>query len=195
MPWEKSFDLDIALDQAVKVFWAKGYEGTSIADLVDRMGINKGSLYNAFGSKHELFTKALLKYDRDHRQKRFAKLQELDDPIKVVSTMFDILIEEGSADKERKGCLLFNTVLELPNHSQEIRETVDAIIRGIETFFIRQIKLGQQRGDIAKTLNPKETAKSLIALIVGFRILSRGAYTVKELKTVKDAALKLICDQ
>ena len=192
MPWEKSFDLDTALGRAVKVFWAKGYEGTSMADLVDHMGINKGSLYNAFGSKQELFTKALLKYDLDTRQKRFAQLEVLDDPVKIISTFFDILIEESLADKERKGCMLFNTALELPNHHQEIHDVVDTIINDVEAFFIRQIKRGQKRGDIVKTLDPSDTAKSLIALIVGFRVLSRGAYKVSELKAIKHSALKLI---
>ncbi|MGB1215804.1 MAG: TetR/AcrR family transcriptional regulator, partial [Pikeienuella sp.] len=55
MPWEKSFDLDDATDKAAAVFWAKGYEATSISDLVAAMGINKGSLYNAFGDKRRLF--------------------------------------------------------------------------------------------------------------------------------------------
>ena len=192
MPWEKSFDLDMALDGAIKVFWAKGYEGTSMTDLTDQMGINKGSLYNAFGSKQELFTKALLKYDQDHRQKRLTKLEALDDPVKAISQLFDILIDEGTADDEKKGCLLFNTALELPNHNQEVHQIVDHIIHHLEDFFIRQIELGQRHGDIAKTLNPSETARSLIALIVGFRVLSRGAYTVNDLKAVKNDALKLI---
>lgn len=192
MPWEKSFDLDMALDGAIKVFWAKGYEGTSMTDLTDQMGINKGSLYNAFGSKQKLFTKALLKYDQDHRQKRLTKLEALDDPVKAISQLFDILIDEGTADDEKKGCLLFNTALELPNHNQEVHQIVDHIIHHLEEFFIRQIELGQRRGDIAKTLNPSETARSLIALIVGFRVLSRGAYTVNDLKAVKNDALKLI---
>jgi len=195
MPWEKSFDLDNALDRAIKIFWAKGYEGTSMADLVDEMGINKGSLYNAFGSKQELFTKALLKYDRDNRQKKLEQLEALDDPVKAITKFFDGLIEESSADKEKKGCLLFNTALELPNQTHEVHEAVGFAINDLEAFFIRQIKSGQKRGDLAKSLKPNPTAKSLIALLVGFRVLSRGAYTVKELKTVKDSALKLICDQ
>ena len=56
MPWEKTFDIDEAIDRATEVFWAKGYEATSLADLIKATGVNKGSFYNAFGSKKKLFT-------------------------------------------------------------------------------------------------------------------------------------------
>ena len=75
MPWEKNFDLDKATDKAIQVFWKKGYEGTSMSDLIDAMGINKGSLYNAFGSKDELFNRALLRYDQLNRQEALKQLK------------------------------------------------------------------------------------------------------------------------
>ena len=124
MPWEKSFDLDKAVDQATKVFWSKGYEATSMADLVTEMGINKGSLYNAFGSKKELFTKALHKYDRDNKQQLLKTLQKLDDPIQAISTLFDALIAESIRDTDKKGCLIINTALELPNHTDDIQKII-----------------------------------------------------------------------
>ena len=79
MPWEKDFDMDVALGDAMRTFWAKGYEATSMSDLTKAMKINKGSLYNAYGSKKELFTKALQKYDRaaDQRTLRRLKKQKL----------------------------------------------------------------------------------------------------------------------
>lgn len=116
MPWEKSFDPEEAVDRAQKVFWAKGYEATSLSDLTDGMGINKGSLYNAFGSKKALFMRALLEYDRDNRQKSLTQLEAIDDPVIAVTTLFDGLIAETMADSEKKGCLLVNTALELPHH-------------------------------------------------------------------------------
>ncbi len=62
MPWEKTFDIDEATDKAIEVFWKKGYEATSMSDLTQAMQINKGSLYNAFGSKKALFDRALARY-------------------------------------------------------------------------------------------------------------------------------------
>ncbi len=63
MPWEKSFDEEVAIEKAMLVFWEKGFEPASIADLLEGTGLNRGSLYNAFGGKQQLFVKALLKYD------------------------------------------------------------------------------------------------------------------------------------
>ena len=192
MPWEKSFDLGDAVDRAQKVFWAKGYQATSMSDLTNEMGITKGSLYNAFGSKKELFTRALLKYDRDNRQKAMEQLEALDDPVKAITVMFDGLIAESAADTERKGCLLVNTALELPHHTEDVREMVNSALGDLEGFFKRLIIEGQQRGSIPQSINAKETAKSLLSLVVAIRVLARGVYDADGLKAVKKDALRLI---
>ena len=80
MPWEKSFDEEAAIENAMRVFWEKGYEATSIANLIESTGINRGSLYNAFGGKRQLFTLSLLKYDTETRRAFIAQLEALDNP-------------------------------------------------------------------------------------------------------------------
>lgn len=192
MPWEKSFDTDDAVDRAMKVFWAKGYDATSMSDLTEGMQINKGSLYNAFGSKKQLFTRVLLKYDIDKRQNAIAALEALDDPIRAIAMLFDVLIAESGADSERKGCLLVNTALELPNHDEDIREMVGGALSDFEAFFKRLIVLGQKRGSIPKSVKAGETAKSLLALVVGLRVLARGHYDARAMQAIKKDALRLI---
>jgi TetR/AcrR family transcriptional repressor of nem operon len=75
MPWEETFDIDEATDKATEVFWKKGYEATSMADLIEAMQINKGSQYNAFGSKKEIFDRALVRYDQKNRAAKIAELR------------------------------------------------------------------------------------------------------------------------
>lgn len=192
MPWEKSFDLDEAVDQATKVFWSKGYEATSMADLVTQMGINKGSLYNAFGSKKELFTRALLKYDRDNKQNLLQKLEALEDPVEAISTLFETVINDSINDSDKKGCLIINTALELPNHTDDIQKIIDASLGEFEAFFKSMIKQGQERGAIPKKVIVNDTAKSLLALVIGLRVLSRGVFDVAGLTSIKKDALRLI---
>ena len=159
MPWEKSFDVDDILDRATGVFWAKGYEATSLTDLIKATGINKGSLYNAFGSKKGLFTKALLKYDREQRQAMLAQLAVMDDPVAAINALFDGLIAQSLADKEHKGCLLVNTALDLPNHDKDIEKTVKASMRDFEAFFEQQLELGHSTGAIPTHVDTKVTAQ------------------------------------
>ncbi|MFT6559600.1 TetR/AcrR family transcriptional regulator [Sneathiella sp.] len=194
MPWEKSFDLDDAVDRAQFVFWSKGYEATSITDLTKSMGINKGSLYNAFGSKKDLFTRALLKYDRDNRQASIAALEAYENPHDAIETLFDDLIAQSLADDAHKGCFLVNTALDLPNHSDDIRDMVNAALDDFVKFFERMIKKGQRQNVIPSHVEAHTTAKSLLSLVVGLRVLARGVYDEAGLRAIKQDALKLISE-
>jgi TetR/AcrR family transcriptional repressor of nem operon len=184
--------MDEAVDRAQRVFWAKGYEATSISDLTKGMGINKGSLYNAFGSKKRLFTRALLKYDRDNRQAGLAALGAVNDPRDAVEALFEGLIADSVADQERKGCFLVNTALDLPNLEDDVKDLVADALGDFEAFFGRIIVNGQTNGAISPTVEAAATAKSLVALVVGLRVLARGIFEEKDLAAIKQDALRLI---
>lgn len=192
MPWEKSFDVSDAVENAMKQFWSKGYAATSLTDLIKATGINKGSLYNAFGDKRRLFVKALLNYDRDHRRAVLTQLENLDDPRGAIRTLFDGLVKESLGDKEKKGCLLVNTALELPAHDKEIQTIVTSGLRDFEAFFQRLIKLGQARTEIPDAVEPDAAAKTLVALVVGMRVLARGAFDEPSLKAIAEQAQRVI---
>lgn len=192
MPWEKEFDVDEALESAMKVFWAKGYEATSISDLVEAMQINKGSLYNAFGSKKALFERALLKYDSDNSRSALRQLESIDDPILAIRTFFDGLIAESETDSERKGCLLVNTALELPNHEGDVSDMVTSGLNEVEQFLERMVRRAQERGKVSADLNPGDVAKSLFAQAVGLRVLARGVFDKNSLNAVRSQALEQI---
>lgn len=192
MPWEKSFELDDATDHAMGVFWLKGYEATSISDLTKAMGINKGSLYNAFGSKKALFDRVMLKYDRENRQNSLKQLATVSDPLQVIDMLFDGLIAETKADADNKGCLLVNTALELPNHADDVKEMVTGALKEFEVFFEKLVLQGQADGKLSDDLNPQDVARSLLALVVGLRVLARGAFDADALSSIRNEAVRLI---
>jgi len=192
MPWEKTFDIDDAIDRATGVFWAKGYEASSLADLLKAIGINKGSFYNAFGSKKKLFTQSLLKYEREQRRDTLADLEQLEDPVAAIGELFDALIEQSLTDTEKKGCFLVNTALDLPNHDSDIATAVKKGLKDTESFFERQVALGISTGAIAKHINPDVTATGLLTLLVGLRVLARGVFDHASLKAIKVQAMGLI---
>ena len=192
MPWVKDFDVDVAVDSAMRTFWAKGYEATSISDLVEAMRINKGSLYNAFGSKKALFIRALLKYDHENRRAVVKQLEALDDPIQAIAALFDAMIAESECDLDRKGCFLINTALELPNHPQDIQDMVRSALQDMEQFFERTVELARTRGEVPSNRDSAETAKSLLAQLVGLRVLARGAFDAAGLQAIRTQALRLV---
>lgn len=192
MPWEKSFNEEEVLEKAMHLFWEKGFEPTSIADLIEGTGINRGSLYNAFGGKQALFEKVLLKYDRDKRRTLLAQLEALDDPKKAICDFFDNIVADTLSDTGKKGCFLINTASKIATHDEQVSEIITNGLREIEAFFRRSVEVGQARGVFCKELNPENTAKALMAFLVAIRVLGRGAYSDAALKTIADEAKRLI---
>ncbi len=192
MPWEKSFDEARAVEQAMQVFWEKGYESASIADLIERTGVNRGSLYNAFGGKRALFVKALLKYDQENRRTLLAELEALDDPTRAISQFFEHVVAETVADPYQKGCFVINTAAECAQHDVETRKIVTQGLRETEGFFRRCIEVAQARGDVANDINAADVAKGLFALLVSIRVLGRGTVDEASLRTIAQQADRMI---
>lgn len=192
MSWEKSFDEDEALDRAMDVFWRRGFDSASIAELIEETGVNRGSLYNAFGSKQSLFLKALRKYDHDKRKRVLAELEALDDPRRAIGDFFDSIVASTLADTERRGCFLFNTVSECGTLDEQVNDIVTNGLRELEGFFRRCIEVGQARGDIRQDIDPASKATALLALALAVRVLGRGPSSEEALRTIADEARSLI---
>lgn len=192
MPWEKTFDTDEALDKAMAVFWSKGYDSASLADLIKATGVNKGSFYNAFGSKKQLFVKSLQKYEREHRKDVLAELERLEEPKVAIISLFDEIIKQSLNDQDKKGCFIVNTALELPKHSDDIQKAIKNSLNGTELFFQKQLELGINSGSIPVTVDPTREAKGLLALLVGLRVLARGVFDQESLIVIKQQAENMI---
>ncbi len=193
MAWVKSFDEDIALEQAMHVFWEKGFESTSIADLLTGTGLNRGSFYNAFGSKRKLFVRSLLKYEQHIRRASLARLQALDNPVEAITRLLETIVAATVADRHQKGCFLINTAAEIGTHDKQVK---DIVIKGVgesEAFFRRSIEVGQARGDIPPALVPGATAKALLGFYVAIQVLGRGAFEELALRTIAEQGKRLIC--
>src|SRR5262249_22759309 len=107
----REFDPDEALARAMDAFWAKGYEGTSLADLVAATGLNKASLYAAFGDKRRLYLAAIERYEREGIDKTIARLRDAADPEAAIAAVFDSVIA-AVARGDRRGCLVCNASID-----------------------------------------------------------------------------------
>ncbi len=175
MPRKKEFDVDTVLNRAMEAFWARGYEATSLNDLLDCMKIQRASLYNAFGDKHSLFLNTLRRYDAVYRQTEVAKRMKMSSPRQAILGLFQdvvtVVVEHGA----RNGCFLINTALELSPHDPEVAEVVRKALTHMEQKFFRKlIEKGRAMGEIAKSATPAPTARALLSLLIGLIVLSRS---------------------
>ena len=154
MPWEKSFDINHALDKATRLFWSRGYDATSMQALVDQMGINRGSLYDTYGDKRSLFIAALRRYDHQFRRNRLAELERKHTPKAAIEALFKGWIKIALDDPGRSGCFLTNTAHEVAAHDAEIGAIVATSQRDTEKIFVRLIRHGQVSGEISNEIEP-----------------------------------------
>ena len=192
MPWEKQFDPDSALLKAMQTFWARGYDATSMQDLVDGMGVNRGSLYATFGDKRSLFIQALKRYDAVHRQAWTAALAERSAPREAILGAFEDAIAAAIEGGSRDGCLLVNTALELSPHDPEVASIVAEALTGMERFFRTMILAGQKTGTIPARIPADGTASALLGLFIGLRVLSRSRPEAPLLRALADQAAAML---
>lgn len=192
MPWEKNFNADEALTKAMHAFWSHGYEATSISDLVECMGINRGSLYATFGDKRSLFMRALREYGAVHLHGWIAALTEAHGPREAIIAAFDRAVTTAIEDGSRDGCLLINTALELSPHDEEVGEFVGDCLTEMEIFFRDRIAQGQAAGEIPGHVAPIDTARALLGLFVAIRVFSRSLPKGPLLRSVAGQAEALL---
>lgn len=185
----KEFNIDDALMKAIELFWRRGYEATSLHDLVDYMGISRASLYATFGSKHDLFLKALRRYDQKFREEMVADmLQSAASPRQAIIKTFEAAITAVLEGGSRDGCLLINTALELSPHDSESEEIVKRAFVAMEGFFRLMIEQGQAEGEIPETISPTDTARGLLGLFIGLRVLARSRPEPSLLRSIASQA-------
>lgn len=176
MPWQKSFDPADKLETAMRTFWARGYEATSVQDLVKATGLQRGSLYATWGDKRGLFLAALGMYDDRVRKERLDALETMESPRAALTSMFFGFAERACAAERSmpSGCFLTNTALELADRDPAARQLVATAQADVEAFFLRLIKRAQAAGEADPTLEPEDTARGLLATLLGLLVLSRS---------------------
>jgi AcrR family transcriptional regulator len=185
----RSFETGKALDAAMKVFWREGYQGASLSDLTKAMGINRPSLYAAFGDKESLFRKVLDRYDNGPA----AYVREaLNQPTAraVVERLMDGAAELATASSNPRGCLLVQAALACGDAGKAIRN--DLILRrdaGEKAVRLR-LKRARAEGDLPRDSNPADLARYVVTMIQGIAVQATSGATRDELRRVIRTALQ-----
>ena len=169
----REFDMDEALDAAISTFWTQGYKATSMADLVEATGLQKGSIYKAFRDKHDLFMKSLTRYLEAGYQMMQAALSESESPIEGLHAWLHSTVLMCRDQPVQRGCMAINTAVELGPHDSEVSALLQRHHERASRLLAETIKQGQLRGQIRSDLTAEQLAKSLFVFSVGLLGMSK----------------------
>ncbi|MGD9697206.1 MAG: TetR/AcrR family transcriptional regulator [Thermoleophilia bacterium] len=169
----KRFDPDEALARACDAFWAKGYEGTSAQDLVDAMGINRGSLYATFGNKRRLYELALDLYlERDRAT--LAKTLDGEPPLRaILAQLLGRYADQLAADPERRGCFFANACAELSPDDAPLAARLTAELDAQRGLFEDAFRAARDRGEPLASRDEVQLAGFVVGALQGMRLVGK----------------------
>jgi len=183
------FDTDEALEQALQVFWQKGYEGASLSDLTTAMSINRPSLYAAFGNKEALFRKAIDRYEttRAAYQRDLLNAPQARDAIEQVLRQTANFLSDK---RHPKGCMITQGALACGQEADPIRRDLIARRCAAEAHIRQRLERAAAEGDFPAGLEPAAFARYLASVLQGMSVLAASGADRKELQQVVDVALR-----
>ena len=183
----REFDEEQVIEKLMNVFWEKGYEATSMKDLVAASGLLKGSLYGAFGDKHAQYLAALRHYHHTRIQASIDMLRGEGTPRQKISRLFDGVIEPTKRGLFAGGCLLCNASLEVAATDREVKAEVKTTIRRLKVAIMEALQPAVPNEEQAGSL-----AACIVSAYFGTRILAKGGAPAAMIGATRDHCLRLI---
>lgn len=188
MPRPKTYDESKLLERVMQVFWARGYDQTSIGDLVQATGVNRASLYAAYPDKRALFLAAVEHYLDTVTHENMERLRAVQPAGEAVRGFFLDLVS-GQRRRSRRGCLLTNTAVEFGDSDPEVAARVRKAFRKVERVIAERLREVEANGMLAPGVRPEAYARQLVVLIQGIRVMSRLGVERKVLRDAAETAL------
>ena len=190
MSRNKSFNQTEVLDKIKELFLHKGFNGTSVDDLVKATGLSRSSLYDTFGDKENLFKETLLLYREGGTQAMIEQIETSADIKKTISDIFEF-IREDSANNKKLGCMMVNTAIELAPHEKKISKLIDEEMQDIQKALTNAIRKAQAKNKVSKKRSAEALAAMVLTCINGLRVAEKWGAEDKIYKEVKEIALSL----
>ncbi|MEV5429012.1 TetR/AcrR family transcriptional regulator [Streptomyces sp. NPDC052701] len=189
----KEFDPDAALQAALELFWQRGYEATSMSDLVTHLGIGRASIYATFGSKHELYLKALEHYQRERLPRMLRELSRPGPVLPAVRALVRAYAAEAAAEDLRgRGCFVTNTAAELAPRDPAAARQVERNWDHLETVLHSALVRAQARGELSAGRDPLALARMLLVLLQGLRVVGKASPDPARVRDAAEQALALL---
>jgi TetR/AcrR family transcriptional repressor of nem operon len=169
----KEFDREEVLQKALYTFWEKGYEATTLPNLLESMGINRSSFYNTFGDKQTLFREVISLYYQQTAIQRLTILQKAKSAKQGLRDYFNHNIDVAVAEYNPGGCLLTNTATNLKTIDEEVSQSIVQGVDRLEQGIYSLLEKGQGSGEIPGNKDIKAIARLMIATSYGLNIAAR----------------------
>ncbi|MEM7226832.1 MAG: TetR/AcrR family transcriptional regulator [Pseudomonadota bacterium] len=185
----REFDSEEVLARAMRQFWVKGYGGTSLDDLDRATGLNRGSLYNAFGDKRQLYLAALDHYGRNEIAGGVRILMSGGPATKALAKLFGGVAKAVEAGEGRQGCLLCNAAVERAPHDPEVEARVIANYAPLREAFAALLARDGTPGDRRQNAR---LVDGLFASYLGLYVMAKAGYSARHLRIAAKQALAML---
>jgi AcrR family transcriptional regulator len=185
----RQFDVDQALDRALEVFWARGYEGATLPELTQAMGINRPSLYATFGNKEQLFRKALDRYQTGPMSFLAEALRKPTARAAVEAIFSGFVQMQRDRDKAR-GCLIVSGALAAGEEAETVRQELSQLRQAIVKTLRQRLRRAVQDGDLQAETDCATLARYTATVLGGLAVQAASGATEKELRLVAALAMK-----
>nr|WP_315261565.1 helix-turn-helix domain-containing protein [uncultured Duganella sp.] len=194
----KQFNEDQALEQALQVFWRKGYGATSMPDLAKATGVQRGSLYHAYGDKQNIFLLAFARYQRNYLDMVRQHMQ-LDDPVAALRAYFAYVLssmsipvpqEDGAPSSRTRGCLTTKIATDETAMDEAVRAALRDMLDGLGV--VLEERLSQPDAKNRLVLPPKDTARLLVAFTRGNVVMERIYNGPQDLQATIDSMIEVL---
>ncbi len=188
----KAFDEEKILDDAMKLFWHRGYQALSAQELVDGLGLSRSSLYDTFGDKHTLYIKALRRYRDRIAANTIKVLDEAKNIPKAIKEVFQMNLDANFKSEQTKGCFIVNSRTELSPHDPEVAAIVQENWQALEDAFYRALKRGQEAGQVSAAQNPRALARFFVNNSWGLNVYGKADAEESVFKDIIKVALSVL---
>jgi TetR/AcrR family transcriptional regulator, transcriptional repressor for nem operon len=186
----REFDIDAAVADAIEVFRARGYHGTSVQDLTEGTGLARGSLYKAFHDKRSLFLAALDHYTAASLQRVGDALAQPGSARAAIREALMGYARRAAAAQGMQGCLITGAAMEMMPGDVEVSALVARWFRRIQDLYAAAVIRGQTAGEIPRDYDERAIARMLLCTVQGLRVLGKTGPSEQEMTEIVDTALR-----
>jgi TetR/AcrR family transcriptional repressor of nem operon len=188
----KAFDEDEVLDRAMTVLWRRGYQATTLAELIEAMGLSKSSFYETFGTKRDLLLAAVYRYAASGKANLLAPLLEPDASRPAIEKTLANMVRHARSAAGRRGCLINNTLGEVAPNDPVVFEATCELLAQREELLVAVVARGQQKGEITRSEDARALARFLANAFSGLNLIAKSRPDRKTLDDVVRVTLKAL---